>query len=138
MSSKPAGVTWESFTERRIREATEAGVFDQLPGFGKPIPGIDEPIDENWWIRRKLRDEGVNVVPPVLEARLDVEKTLNAIAAMTLESDVRSALERLNARIRAAQLSPAAGPSDGVAGVDIDEVVQQWRARSDVAGEGYE
>jgi hypothetical protein len=43
--------------ENRIRAAMEAGEFDNLPGFGKPSPLIDEPYDPYWWIRRKLTRE---------------------------------------------------------------------------------
>lgn len=78
---KPSGLGWESFVELRIREAQAAGAFDNLPGRGEPIPGIDAPLDENWWVKQKLRDEGVNVLPPVLEARLDRERALDGLAA---------------------------------------------------------
>ena len=37
--------------ENRIREAIEAGELENLPGLGKPIPGIDEPYDPLWWGR---------------------------------------------------------------------------------------
>jgi hypothetical protein len=43
--------------ENKIRAAIDAGEFEDLPGFGKPSPIIDEPYDPNWWIRRKLRAE---------------------------------------------------------------------------------
>lgn len=46
--------------EDKIRSAIEAGEFDNLPGFGKPLALIDEPYDENWWLRRKIRAEGLN------------------------------------------------------------------------------
>lgn len=42
----------ESFIERMIREAIERGEFDELPGRGKPIPGVGTPDTEGWWIRR--------------------------------------------------------------------------------------
>ncbi len=45
--------------ENRIREAMAEGQFDGLPGEGKPIPGIDDPYDENWWIKQWLRREKV-------------------------------------------------------------------------------
>jgi len=41
----------------RIREAQDRGVFDDLPEAGKPLPGIDEPYDSRWYVKRKLRDE---------------------------------------------------------------------------------
>lgn len=43
--------------ENRIREAIEQGGFDNLPGAGKPLPDIDEPYDEMWWVRKWVRRE---------------------------------------------------------------------------------
>lgn len=37
--------------ERLIREAIEAGEFEDLPGAGKPIPGAGQPDDPRWWVR---------------------------------------------------------------------------------------
>jgi hypothetical protein len=45
---------FESLADRRIREAMEAGQFDDLPGAGKPIPDLAEPHDELWWVRKWL------------------------------------------------------------------------------------
>lgn len=52
---------WEGLVEHRIQEAQAQGAFDNLPGFGQPIPGIDDPLDENWWLRRKLQSEGLTL-----------------------------------------------------------------------------
>ena len=49
--------------DNKIRAAIEAGEFDNLPGFGKPSPLIDEPYDPLWWVRRKLRREGLPADP---------------------------------------------------------------------------
>jgi hypothetical protein len=43
--------------EDKIRSAIKAGEFDHLPGFGKPLRVVEEPYDENWWLRRKLQAE---------------------------------------------------------------------------------
>lgn len=45
--------------EQRIREAMEAGQFDDLPGAGKPLPEADAAYDEQWWVRSWLRREGL-------------------------------------------------------------------------------
>src|SRR5262245_22253312 len=58
---KPAGVSWESWVERQIREAMERGEFDDLPGVGQPLPNIDQPYDPMWWLKEKLRRENVSV-----------------------------------------------------------------------------
>jgi hypothetical protein len=61
---KPAGLGWESWIDRQIREATERGEFDGLPGAGEPIPDLDKPFDELWWVKRKLHSEGLTYQPP--------------------------------------------------------------------------
>jgi hypothetical protein len=131
MERKPPSESWESFTDRKIREAQEEGAFDALPGFGKPIADLEGPDDPNWWIKKKLREERLVLLPPVLEARLDAEKTLESVATMATEMQVRRAMIALNERIRKAHFSAADGPADGVRPVDIEAVVAQWkRART--------
>lgn len=49
--------------EHKILAAIEAGEFDNLPGFGKPSPLIDEPYDPLWWVRRKLQQENLPADP---------------------------------------------------------------------------
>jgi hypothetical protein len=39
---------YESWVDRQIREAIERGEFDNLPGQGKPIKGLNGRDDENW------------------------------------------------------------------------------------------
>ncbi len=129
MERKPPAESWESFADRKIREAREAGAFDALPGFGKPIPDLEGPDDPNWWLKKKLREERIVVLPPILEARLDAEKTLAAIDSMTSEHQVRRGLLALNERILKAHFSATDGPADGVRPVDVDAVVAQWRMR---------
>ena len=41
----------EVVAENSIREAENEGRFEDLPGEGRPIPGIDEPYDPDWWIK---------------------------------------------------------------------------------------
>jgi hypothetical protein len=129
---KPKGMSWETFAERRIREAMEAGEFDNLPGAGQPIPGIDEPPDPDWWIKQKLKNEGLSIVPPILEARRELERTLAELPGIRTEAEVRRRLERVNQQIREAIASPQPGPPIVVLPVDVDEVVNQWRRRAEI------
>lgn len=126
---KPASESWEPFTERQIRQAQEAGEFERLPGFGQPIPGIDQPLDENWWLKQKLRDEQLSVTPPIIEARIRRERVLSGLNQLGSESTVRRKLEELNDFIRKAHFSPAAGPAAGVIPVDIEATVTDWRRK---------
>jgi hypothetical protein len=127
-NSQPSIQKFESLAERRIREAQAEGQFDSLPGLGKPLRSLDEPDDENWWIKNKLREEGLVLLPPILEARRDIERTLEAVQSLRSEHQVRLRLHALNERIRAAHFSPVGGPADGVRPVDVEAVVANWRA----------
>jgi hypothetical protein len=49
------GDVHETLPERLIREAMEAGEFDDLPGTGKPLPGAGIPDDDLWWVRDWLK-----------------------------------------------------------------------------------
>ena len=49
--------------ENKILAAIEAGEFDNLPGFGKPSPLMDEPYDPLWWVRQKLKQENLPADP---------------------------------------------------------------------------
>jgi hypothetical protein len=49
--------------ENKLRAAIEAGEFDNLAGFGKPSPLIDDPYDPWWWVRSKLRAENLPANP---------------------------------------------------------------------------
>jgi hypothetical protein len=44
----------ETTAERLVREAIEAGDFDDLPGTGAPIPGAGTLDDDLWWVRSWL------------------------------------------------------------------------------------
>src|SRR5262245_33127825 len=123
-------LAWDSLAEQRIREAQAAGEFDNLPGLGQPIPGIDQPHDELWWVKEKLKREQLSSLPPALEIRLDVERTLAGLAALETDEQVRIAIAALNDRIRKASLRPVWGPPVDVMPLDVEEVVGTWRNRT--------
>src|SRR5438874_1545173 len=104
-------LSWDSLAEERIAAAQAEGQFDNLPGFGKPISGIDEPHDELWWVKDKLKREQLTSLPPALAIRLDVEASLRRTAALTLEAEVRNEIAALNERIRKASFAVIWGPA---------------------------
>jgi hypothetical protein len=77
-------------TEKLIQAAQERGEFDGLPGAGKPIPDLDQPYDECWWVRKWLEREDLN---PARELREEGGKP--AFAAL-----LDAALDRRDARRR--------------------------------------
>lgn len=126
---KPSGVSWESWTERQIRNAQEGGKFDDLPGEGRPLANLGDAHDPAWWAKQLVRREGVSVLPPALEIRRDVERALERIAVLRSESDVRSVIDEVNARIRKLNAGASKGPPTSVAPLDADRVVADWKKR---------
>ena len=123
--------TWDSLSEQRIQAAQADGQFDNLPGFGKPIPGIDEPHDDLWWVKDKLKREQLSSLPPALAIRLDVQNTLARLQDLPSESDVQRELAALNDRIRKASFAITWGPSVDVqplTDAEINELVAAWQS----------
>lgn len=125
---KPPGMRFETWIDKQIREAQERGEFDDLPGKGKPLAGIDEPPDELWWVKSMLQREGLSVTPPALALRREVHDLPDHLARLTSEADVRRVVEELNGRIREANRKPGDGPPTTVSPLDVAEVVDRWRA----------
>ena len=125
MERKP--LAWHLLAEERIRAAQASGAFENLPGLGQPIPDIDEPHDELWWVKQKLKHEQLQVLPPALQLRLDVEQTLMRIAELRSEGEVREEIAALNERIRKLSFAAHWGPPVDVQPLDVDDVLADWR-----------
>jgi len=125
---KPPGMTFETWVERQIREAQERGEFDNLPGAGKPIPGLDAD-DELWWVRQYLRRENLSCLPPTLALRKEVEQVLAAVSRAPSESAVRDMVGMINEKIAAAIRTPLEGPPLNLMPLDVDRIVETWRQR---------
>jgi Domain of unknown function (DUF1992) len=127
---KPGHVWFPDWVEGQIVAAQRAGAFDNLPGKGKPIPGLGRPRHELEWVANYLRREDVavaGVLPPQLALAKEVEDLSATVAKLHSEAAVRSVVTDLNNRIRAAQRAPQDGPRLRVGTVDADAVVRTWR-----------
>jgi hypothetical protein len=123
---------YESWVDRQVREAIERGEFDNLPGMGKPIPGLNGREDENWWIKSKLEHENIRgLLPASLALRKEVEELPGTLAAEHEEDAVREILRNLNQRIRESHLRREEGPMIVVHTVDVEAALVAWRARRD-------
>ena len=126
---KPPGIGFQTWVERQIREATERGEFDNLPGAGKPIPDLDKPHDELWWVKDKLRREHLSWLPPTLALRKEAEDALAAALAARSERQVRRILAAINHKITEGNRKAASGPPLNLMPFDVDRVVGDWRQR---------
>ncbi|MEV6308752.1 DUF1992 domain-containing protein [Streptomyces sp. NPDC051840] len=125
---KPAGVSFETWVDRQIREAEQRGAFADLPGAGKPLPGLDKPYDPMWWIKAKMEREGLSALPPSLALRKAVEDAQEEAAGARSEAVVRRILRDANDAIRAALARPPEGPPLNLKPLDIDAAVARWQA----------
>ncbi|MFF9280379.1 DnaJ family domain-containing protein [Streptomyces griseosporeus] len=127
---KPPGVSFDSWTDKQIRDAAARGEFDRLPGAGKPLPrDVEADYDEQWWIKRKLAREGLSVLPPTLALRKEAEDALVAAIAAPSERIARKIITDVNVKIRDMMFKPPPGPPLGMKPYDVEEVVRQWRER---------
>lgn len=125
---------YESWAERQIREATERGAFDHLPGAGKPLRDFSRDPDD--WFARSLveRERLAPVLPTALALRREAERIGDLVAGERTETAVREIVEDLNARIRESWRRRETGPAIVVRLVDPDRVVTDWRSRRESTG----
>lgn len=124
---KPKGVSWESWVDRQIQQGRADGHFDDLPGTGKPLTGLDGPRDDDWWLKSKLRAERLSYLPPTLRVRRELEEAREAIAAARREDVVREIIADINDRIRTVNRLGAEGPPSTVMPIDVEATVAKWR-----------
>ena len=131
---KPPGITLEHWTEELIRRAqAEEGDFSQLPGAGKPLPGIGEPYDPDWWLKKLIQREQLSLLPPSLELLRKVETELGNLRNLSDERLVRTRVEALNREIAKVNARASEGPATRLGPLDVDQVVEEWRARRTAA-----
>ena len=126
---KPPGIGFGTWVERQIREATERGELDNLPGAGKPIADLDKPHDELWWVKQKLRREHLSWLPPTIALRKEAEEALLAAARAGSEDQVRRIVADSNRKILEGNRKAASGPPLNLMPFDVERVVRTWCER---------
>ena len=129
---KPRGMSFPSWIDQQIADAEKRGVFDNLPGAGKPL-NIKPTGDGDYgqaWVRDYARREGVTpeeFLPTPLKLRREVERVAEAVEEMRSEAEVRETVADLNRRIVEWRRIPV-GPPIHVRLVSVDEMVNRWRS----------
>lgn len=125
---KPAGMSFRSWIDQQIEEAAGRGLFDDLPGAGKPLPKRDEDAAQAW-LREYMRREGLptrEVLPTPLKLRKEREVLAEQVPQLASEQDVIDAVAELNGRIIEWRRLPLDSPIF-VPLLDEDEMVRCWR-----------
>lgn len=121
-----------AYVETAIQQAIRRGEFDDLPGAGKPIPGLGASHDPDWWIRRKIQAEQLTGLgPPALMLRVENTELDARLDELTREDDVREALEDFNRRVVEARRQLLGGPPVVTPTRDVDAELAAWAQRRD-------
>jgi hypothetical protein len=128
---KPKGMSFTSWIDQQILDAQRRGLFDDLPGAGKPLDLKREPGGDygQAWVRDYARREGVQpeeFLPTPLRLRRETEKLAEAVREMRTEDEVREAVSDLNRRILEWRKIPD-GPPIYVRLVNKEQMLAVWR-----------
>lgn len=124
---KPPGVSFEGWVDRQVRRAEQERPLRDLPGAGKPLPGLDGPYDELWWVKQKLRREQISALPPSLLLRKQAEELLDGLGTLATEAQVRRLVTAHNERVADLARRPDPGPAVVVRPLRMDEVLRRWQ-----------
>ena len=118
------------YVETAIQQAIRRGDFDDLPGAGKPLEGLGDHHDPDWWIRRKIQNERLTGLgPAALMLRTEDAEFAQTLDALTREADVRAHVDDFNRRVVEARRQLQGGPPVVTATRDVDGEVAAWHER---------
>lgn len=117
------------WVDRQIRAAIERGEFDDLPGAGKPLEGIDGTHDPDWWVKKLIEREQISVLPAALALRREAAELDEQLDRFVRPEDVRATLEDFNRRVVEARRQLQGGPPVITSVRDVDLEVERWTER---------
>jgi hypothetical protein len=130
VSAAPTAADRAAYVETAIQQAIRRGEFDNLPGAGKPLPGLNGRHDPDWWIRRKIESEQLTGLgPPALTLRSEDAALDDRLDGMHREQDVRAAIDDFNLRVKEARRQLLGGPPVVTQLRDPDLAVRASRER---------
>ena len=83
----------EALIDRKIREAQEAGAFDDLPFQGEPLPLVDDSAAGDWALAYRML-KGARFAPPWIETDKEIRALLAERDAIFERAPRSSALGR--------------------------------------------
>lgn len=122
----------ETWVDQAIQQAQRNGDFDNLPGAGKPLKGLDRPGDPDWWVKGLIEREKLDLsaaLPGVMALRREKALLPETLQALPDEAAVRAHVEDFNERVLADRKRPwdGKGAPPIVGRVDVEDAVTRWR-----------
>ena len=129
---KPPQMKFQTWIDQQVSDAERRGLFDNLPGAGKPLhikPGAADGDYGQAWLRDYALREGVpaeEMLPTPLRLRREMERLAETAGEFRSEEEIRAAAADLNRRIVEWRRIPV-GPPIHVRLVNADDLVARWR-----------
>ncbi|WP_284975097.1 DUF1992 domain-containing protein [Arthrobacter sp. efr-133-TYG-104] len=116
--------------EYLVRDAMAQGKFDNLKYAGKPIPGLGERYDPDWWVKGLIQREQLSGIgPPAILLRIEDAELDAKLDQQYTEGQVRETLEDFNKRVIEARRQLQGGPPVITKLRDVDAELERWRER---------
>jgi len=116
--------------EYLIRDAMAQGKFDNLKYAGKPVPGLGEAYDQDWWVKGLIQRENISGLgPKAILLRTEDAGLDSTLDAQHTENQVRDILKDFNARVVDARRQLQGGPPVITRTRDVEAEVARWQGR---------
>ena len=116
--------------EYLVRDAMAQGKFDNLKYAGKPIPGLGESYDPDWWVKGLIQRENISGMGPAAILLRAEDAELDAtLDAQYTEQQVRDLLQDFNRRVIDARRQLQGGPPVITKTRDVEAELERWRDR---------
>lgn len=113
-----------------VDRAVARGEFDDLALAGKPIPGLGEAHDPDWWVKGLIQRENITGLGPrAILLRTEDAELDDRLDRQYTERQVREVLEDFNYRVIDARRQLLGGPPVITKLRDVDAEVERWRER---------
>jgi hypothetical protein len=119
----------QSIVEERIRKAQEEGMFDNLPGKGKPLR-LDDDSRIAPHLRasyRILRNAGI--LPPEMQLRKEISDLRQLLSEVQCETDASVLVREINEKILASNIMGGFSVSLEMDQIYSEKVVERLRTR---------
>ncbi|WP_285248467.1 DUF1992 domain-containing protein [Pseudarthrobacter sp. efr-133-R2A-89] len=116
--------------EYLVRDAMAQGKFDNLKYAGKPIPGLGDSYDPDWWVKGLIQRENISGLGPAAILLRAEDAQLDAtLDALPTEQQVRDLLQDFNRRVVDARRQLQGGPPVITKTRDVQVELDSWRSR---------
>jgi hypothetical protein len=126
---------FEKIVEERIKKAQKKGVFENLPGKGKPLPEEDVNVPEDIRLAYKIL-KNADCVPPELEIKKEIKNTQALLSGMTDTSEKYKVLKKLNLLILKLNSMRNGAVKFDVPQHYLDPLVERMGSRTDATQNG--